>query len=53
MKRNSLTLPHLMVISALGGMNTSYAEIHDVIDPLFGNIGTFDDSGFRGYPARS
>ena len=27
-------------------MNTSYAEIHDVVDPLFGKIGTFDDWGF-------
>ena len=24
-------------------MNASYAEIHDVVDPLFGKIGTFDD----------
>lgn len=46
MKGNTLSLPHLMVISALGGMNPSYAEIHEVVDPLFGPIGTFDDWGF-------
>ena len=27
-------------------MNAPYAEIHDVVDPLFGKIGTFDDWGF-------
>jgi hypothetical protein len=46
MKKSTLSLPHLMVISALGGMNPCYAEIHDVVDPLFGPIGTFDDWGF-------
>jgi len=46
MKKSTLSLPSLMVISALGGINPSYAEIHEVIDPLFGPIGTFDDWGF-------
>jgi hypothetical protein len=47
MKKSTLSLPSLMVISALGGMNPSYAEIHDVNDPLIdGPIGTFDDWGF-------
>jgi len=46
MKKSTLSLPSLMVISALGGMNPSYAQIHDVDDPLFGPIGTFDDWGF-------
>lgn len=27
-------------------MNAPYAGIHDVVDPLFGKIGTFDDWGF-------
>jgi len=27
-------------------MNASYAEIHDVVDPLFGKIDTFDAWGF-------
>jgi hypothetical protein len=46
MKKSTLSLPSLMVISALGGINPSYAQIHEVVDPLFGPIGTFDDWGF-------